>query len=365
MSNLSITFHTSLSASLRSQWEGLWDTAKTGNIFNSPAWYDMAMTEYTPASVLIITAHEKERLVGILALTDTNVLGVSALAPLCVEYVVDDPFLFGEEREDLRKLFFQTLFTKGNVFLPKLRTQLAHEIQVENPGVFLHLMSVNPYVEIGQDPLRFVSHTNRKQLLRLVRKQEENWSFTVANTQETLKSALQAMFAIDLHSGKKQKNMDIFSKDENRTLFENFVKYFPTHVRIALLSYEQKPTAYIFNFVHGDYCLNYQTSYLAEHRKLSPGKIVIIKMLEYAKEQALRVFDFCGGISAYKQEFAGSYFVQYNLLYSRNPVIRSWWKVVTKIRRFKQQLFPIKYTRDHEFLFRTDLVADYNTEENI
>jgi len=52
-------------------------------------------------------------------------------------------------------------------------------------------------------------------------------------------------------------------------------------------------------------------------------------------------------------EFTSDYRVLYNIYYSPNFFVMLWWKLINKLRRLRQIIKPKKYTRDHEFLFKT------------
>ena len=161
------------------------------------------------------------------------------------------------------------------------------------------------------------------------------------------------MFAIDQKSGKQRHSKDIFSNKEERDFYTNIVKYCQRFVQLCFLYYENTPIAYSFNFKNRKIYVGYQTSYLLERRKLSPGKVMIIYMLEKLKKDSADLLDLCGGISYYKQEFTLKYYFQHNLYYSKSFLVMKWWKLINLARRIKQIVFPEKFTRDHEFLFKT------------
>ena len=70
-------------------------------------------------------------------------------------------------------------------------------------------------------------------------------------------------------------------------------------------------------------------------------------------KKGVTIMDQGGGISSYKMSFANDYKLLYNVYFSHNPLTMLSWKMVNRARRIKQVIRPKKYTRDHEFLFKT------------
>lgn len=347
------------SKGLHNEWKALWNEAPTANICNCVEWFLMAKESGKSQDIVLFTIRDDKKLVGIFAAEQKRIFGIKALVPLFAPYVVETPFLLVSEDKALLTFFLNNMQQQGNFYCAKVDGSTAWQLKAIDPRLFLSLMSVNPIIDATADPLRHLTSSNRKEILRQERKLSSRIKVSVANRPNDLRDAFSAMVAIDLESGKQQKGMDIFSKAENRELFAQFITHLADYVHIGIVRIDDIPASYIFSFITKKKCLNYQTSYLARFRKWSPGKLIIVAMLRYVQRNSLDLFDFCGGISAYKREFAPSFTVQYTVGYSSSKIVTLWWTGITAVRRIKQRLFPIPNTLDHLYLFRTDRVNDH------
>jgi hypothetical protein len=73
----------------------------------------------------------------------------------------------------------------------------------------------------------------------------------------------------------------------------------------ALLYHQGQPVAFWYFTVQGDICVSEHTGYLPEHRKLSPGTVLLFLALERVFGRGgIRLFDFGEGDADYKELFA-------------------------------------------------------------
>jgi|GEM_PF-1827344 len=336
---------------ITNEWKTLWLKAKNANLFNSFDWFVMYIETTHKPYELYLTYKGKE-LVGVLPLCFSKCFGVNVMSPMNRHFSVNTPFLLESYDEELLYSLFQTAMSKRNLFITKIESEIVMILHKLFPELFFSLMAANPYIDLTDEPLRFVSKLNLKEMRRILRKYGQQLEFKTFDQHGNLPQLLEEMFDIDVQSGKKQRAMDIFSHSENREIFRNFVKYLRPFIWIHFMYYDQKPIAYVFNFMWKQTFLAYQASYLFDYRRVGPGKTIMMSLLEKLKRGPFTLFDFSGGVSSYKRDFTPYYYLQYNLFFARNPLIMFWWKAVNLARRTKQLLFPLKNTRDHEFLFK-------------
>lgn len=333
------------------EWEQLWDKAENANPFNSFDWF--AMYKDDAKGVRIYTCYAGKELVGVLPLAQNTCFGVKVVCPLGHKYAVNTPFLVKVVRRDLLKNLLDMAVREENLYLPKINAKEVQILHKLYPHIFFSLISANPYIDFKEDPLRFLSKDNARKIEKRVGQYKSHLRLATYDSRDDLEKCLKMMIKIDLKSGKSLRAKDVFSKMEIVKTFKNFVKYCRKFIRIFFLYYDNLPIAYVFGFAFKNTYLDYQTSYLNEYRRFSPGKFIRICLLKDLCKDGFEMYDFCGGLATYKLEFAPEFYLQYNLYCSKNPFVMFWWRAINKARRLKQILFPEKYTRDHEFLFKT------------
>jgi len=336
------------------EWQKLWEASPNASIFNSYEWFLMAIKSRKVDSYEIFVCYDEgQSLAALLPLAITKCFGVRVFSPLCYTGILKTAFLVKKHDEGLLRYFFAEIIKGKNIYIPKLdlaEVNLLHKIF---PSFFFSLFSVNPYIDLREEPLRFLSNTFRYKRRKIEKLYGKKLTLRTYGEKDDLENLLETMFDIDKNSAKSTKSMDIFSKDETREFFKNIVKYCRKFVDMAFLYYDGKPVAYIFNLIYKNIYQDYQTSYLNDYRKMSPGIILLVKLLVDLPVKGYQIFDFSGGISDYKRNFTTQYYIQYNLYYSSNPLVMFWWHGINFARRLKQLLFPIKFTKDHEFLFKS------------
>lgn len=339
--------------SLIAEWKSLWRVSQNANPFNSYEWFLACVKAGKVKDYRIFACYRDRELVLVLPLCVRKKFGIKTFSTLLNNFQVDTAFLAKKNNSELLKFFFSYIFETGNLYITKIDDKSANLIKQLFPKAFLTLMSANPCLELAEDPLRFVSKSNRKNIKKIINRNINQLSLKEVVSKSDLSKAMKIIFAIDGKSSKKRKSMDIFSKAENRVFFQSLVKHCGSFVRIYFLKYAGVSVAYQFAFLSKGIFAAYQTSFLYEYRKIDPGKTMLTLLLERLNNESVHVIDFGGGVSAYKQEFTPDVRYLFDLYYSTNVLMMFWWRAVNKARRLKQILLPKKYTRDHEFLFRT------------
>lgn len=340
-----------INAALIEQWKKLWERGENANIFNSYEWFLTCQKTFGINNYEINVCFKNNNLVAVLPVFFTRCFGIKVTSTIANKYVAGSALLVENYEAPLLKHFFEEIISKRNLHITKIDSEAAVLLKKNFPRMFFPLISVNPYLEINNDPLRFMEKKNLYKLNRILKKNADCLDFKTFDNKNNLNKYVERVFETEQKSAKKQRHMDLFSKKENRDLYRNIVKYCNRFVSISFLRYKKEPVAYSFSFIYNKTCLGFQTSYLFDYRKLSPGKIMTMLLLTTLKDRSIELFDFSGGISSYKREFTPVYYFQYNLYYSKNIFVMQWWKLINLARRLNQILFPIKHTKDHEFLF--------------
>ncbi|MCC6686635.1 MAG: GNAT family N-acetyltransferase [Fimbriimonadaceae bacterium] len=74
-------------------------------------------------------------------------------------------------------------------------------------------------------------------------------------------------------------------------------------LRTGLLTYEGEPIGAMYGLVSGNRAFFYQTGFLPEHSRLSPGSVMIADFMKRGIEEGLSTFDFLRGDERYKQRW--------------------------------------------------------------
>lgn len=331
------------------EWQLLWDKAENANIFNSYEWFQTSMELNEKKEYEIIVCYQKERLVAVLPLQQCKVFGIKVFGTINKEHLIDTAFLTEKYDKRLFKKIFSIILDRS-IYLQKVDEKdikIMHDIF---PNFFYSLISVNPIMNLCNEPYSTVTPSTLNHIKRIIRK-NPGLRFEMYHT--NLDKHMSTMFKLHEKSSKKVRSMDIFDDSHVKNYYVTLTKKFARAMRIGFLYYENEPIAYQFGFTYRDIFVGDQIGYHNDYKRLSPGKTIIYLMVEYLKRHKINFLDEGGGISTYKMEFAKEYRLLYNIYYSPNMFIMIWWKTINKIRRIKQLMFPKKFTRDHEFLFKS------------
>lgn len=348
-----IKTYNKIDQNLIKEWESLWNNAVNATIFNSYAWFKATSKTKDLNNCIIYLCYQNDELVAILPLVEEKRFGIKVLTTHLGSYISDEAMLLKESDPQLLKHLILEISKKNNIYLTRVSSENVTRLWNVLPQIFFSVIGVNPIISLKDDALSSVSKSSKKKLESIRRKAGDRLAFKTLKENDNLEELLKVIIRIDTHSGKQRNSRDIFTKDDEKRFFSNLVKYCKEFIEISLLYYEGQPIAYTFNLKGGKVYFGYQTSYLFEHRKLSPGKLVLMNSLKEIARSGYNILDYGEGFSAFKQEFTKDYKLKYDLHYSRNSLVMFWWKSIIFARRLKQILMPEKNSRDYEFLFTT------------
>lgn len=332
------------------EWKNLWKNATNANLYNSYEWFVTCLDAKTVKEYEIHACYKKDKLVALLPLQQYKVFGVPVWGTLNKDHLVDTAFLTESYDKDLLKYFFNTIFKERNIYLQKVDKNATDLLHTLYPDLFITLMSVNPIVNLKNDPLENLSSSNRYQLRKLLRINEGKIQFKTYDSD--LEKSLETLFALQKKSSKNARSMDIFENESIKKYYQSLTKNCKEFIRINFIYFEKTPIAYEYGCLINQHYAGDQISFLNEYKKISPGKLMMYHLFTDLREKGVSELDMGGGISNYKMSFTKDYRILYNIYYSKNIFVLVWWKTINTMRRIKQMLFPKKFTRDHEFLFR-------------
>jgi hypothetical protein len=334
------------------EWKELWESAKNANIYNSYEYFLTSLEISHNKNYKIYVCYKDKKLVALLPLQKYKCFGIGVWGTINKDHLVDTPFLMKKYDRNLFESFFSQIFAEGNVYIQKVddgASELLHKIY---PNTLFSLISVNPLVPLDGDPFVSASQSTIKLLRKIIRKNEGHLRFEMHNT--NLPKHMQTLLNFQKSTSKSKRSMDIFADKETKTYYVNLAKNASQIVWICFLYLDDILIAYQYGFLYRNIFVGDQIAYHDDYKKIRAGKLMVYYIIEELKKLGkVKLLDQGGGISSYKMEFSSEYRLLYNIYYSRNIFVMMWWKMINKTRRIKQILSPRKYTRDHEFLFKT------------
>lgn len=354
MKKYNFTITNQIDKKLATQWKNLWNISQKATVFNSYEWFLASTKTVKIPECIICTCYQGRNLVAIMPLFSTKVFGVTVMKSIGYKYS-GTPFLSKSYDKDLMKFFFSKIFRKYNLYIPKIDSEANKILRDIFPESFTYIMSVNPFIDRRHKFGKFTQANEHKNVRKIMKDNTQKFELQIFKGEKQLKNHINEMFYIEQNSTKKLKKMDLFSSQANKNFFINLSKYCGNFVQLLFLKHNDKQIAYDFVFTAKNTLWAYQCAFLDDFRNLAPGLVITIYELDSLENSQIDVYDLGGGISSYKQRFTSDYYLLYDLLYSKNVLFMTWWKLITYARRVNQILFPIKNTRDNEFLFKPSI----------
>ena len=166
----------------------------------------------------------------------------------------------------------------------------------------------------------------------------------VTASPEHINESLDICFDIEKISSKHHKGKGIFFRPEVQKFYKSLAKMTPCNVPVSLLYLNNTPVSYLIGFyVNGIYQAT-QKAYLAGYEYFNPGKIQMVKLIDYLHENGNPAIELGRGCDRFKRDFSKSYHEQYNLVISQNPLVRFYIINLFKLRMKSYKLIS-KHTK--------------------
>jgi len=339
-----------LNEKLINDWKELWENAANASFFNSYEWFLVCLKTYNITDYKILLCYQENKLMAILPGVMKNKFGAPVLTSASgLEHVPGSPLLVRNYESGLIKYAVDAFGRQHNIYISHVNEDLAKEIKKAYKQVLASTIAKHPYIDFSKDANSFFSDRARREVRNKMKGAGGALSYSLDEVGENSHQILQTLIAVDQGSAKKLKGEDTFSEQINIDLFKNILYLCPQFVRIAYLKYHDRPIAYIFNFASNYSLEEFHTAYLADHAKLSPGKMLLYQLVDDLSQKTFKKYEFGLGFTGLSPDVE----FQYDIYYSRHTVIRLWWHILNTIRRTKQVLFHRDFFKDYEFLFRT------------
>lgn len=301
------------------KWETLWKESVSANYVNSPKWFLSVLETFEYKDFAIVAVYNKEMLVAVAALVKEKKYGISCYTIAPGDFACAFPFLFDLANKEIARVLIEKLLELGNIFVGNIAEKYLSYFTQKYLSTEAIPFSINYHFTLKKDENNNVLISNRKKLLHEARNITEKLSFTVFDGTE--KKGLDAVFQIDLQSRKQTRGYSTFADEKIQAFYKELAKEFKKDLLIGILYLENKPVAYGTGFLINNNFYYNQMAYLAEYRQFSPGKVLLVKLIDYLHTRNAQTFDFGSGDSFIKKLVTEETDTLYQIIMTKNKLI--------------------------------------------
>ena len=229
------------------------------------------------------------------------------------KYLDKNTLLLASNNLNVLKGLINKVLENNNLYMAEIDKNTKKHIEKFNITNLIKPASVNPFIVLKPDPLRFLKSKQKNELLNKIKKND----ISIKLYRRNLEKYLKLIFQIEQKSYKRKKNRHIFNRSVARKLFRNIIdKYSDTLV--YFLYFNGKPIAHMMGFCYEKNFLEYHMAFLENFKKFTPGKILILLLLLDLQKKRFLLFDFSRGDSLLKQQFTQERKIQYDVYITKN-----------------------------------------------
>jgi CelD/BcsL family acetyltransferase involved in cellulose biosynthesis len=319
---------------IEKEWLALWRSSEYANNTNSPQWFLSALDAFEYKEYAVIAVYKKEKLVGIMGLVKEQMYGIPVYTVAPRDFTCGLPFLLDITDQAVISTMTQSLLELGNVFLNNIPKEIANILQKATNAIETKEKTINYYLPIVKDINGIVRLEKRKKFLKDVKGIEDK--FSVKNFDGKTKEGLEMALYVDTQSRKQKRGYSVFANPRIKLFYHALVTHFKQNININILYFEEKPIAYEIGFMIGKSYFGSQISFITEYSKFSPGKVLLIKVIDYVASRNVSIMDFGSGESRIKQLLTSDSRILCQIMLSKNKFVRSY---VTNLGQTKEYLF--------------------------
>ncbi|ROT98383.1 GNAT family N-acetyltransferase [Marinobacter sp. R17] len=259
-------------------------------------------------NLLVIIVKDDDEILGVLPLLKhRNYLFGTDLRMLGSEFYPDPLGVIAADKDQDVVINFIKLYLKSIKGWDRLFLDWMLEDEVNRWSLSANIVSEAPYRILDNDFDALLSEFKKKKRYNLkstVKKSDDSGIEFVSNVEELMnKECLDALLSIHKKRSAQRGINSSFSGSNVENLHRylcdnsNFVKYF-------LLKLESRIVAVIYGFEYGERFFYYQVSHDPEFDDLSPGSVLLYKVIEDCCARGVKEFNFLQGGESYKKVWA-------------------------------------------------------------
>jgi len=310
---------TTIQPELLNNWQVLWQESTSATYINTPQWKLIIEESFGIKDFIGIFVYDKQKLVAAVPLFKQKKYGVTVYTLPPEDFVCGSPFLLNFDEEEILRLVVEKLLELGNIYLDNVPMSLVKRLSEHTDKIRAVPFTLNYFWKLQKDGNGKVSINNRKVLMRKVRKEEEK--FQLKSFRGHLEEGLKVAFEIDNYSRKKSRGYSSFSDEGIKNFYRMISKYLDKNFSIHVLYMEDQPIAYEMGFSIGSTYIGSQLSFDERYAAYSPGKVMIVRLIEHLATSGIQLLDFGSGDSHIKRLLTSDHQQLAKVTLSQNPLI--------------------------------------------
>lgn len=321
---------TTLNKKLEAEWEALWQNSLYATYANSPYWFLSVIKTFDYKEYVVLACYENEKLVGIAGFVKEKLYGVTVYTLPPGDFVCGDVFLLDWENKRLVKALMRELLAlQATTFnnLPENIVDVFHKITRQ---LSVKKQTINLFFPITKNENGAVVIPKRSRLTNRIKGIEDQ--FTMKTFDGTTSNGLDVVFSIDKESSKEKSGYSTFADDEIKKFYKNLARQFGEKFLIVVLYYNNQPIAYYLGFISNTTYFWSQNAYISLFGQYSPGKVLLVKLIDYLGTKEIKNVDFGSGDYRLKRLLTDEYHNLYQVIMSKNILIRFYLQFLNTIK---------------------------------
>ncbi|MGI5828243.1 MAG: GNAT family N-acetyltransferase [Patescibacteria group bacterium] len=334
-------------SNLLNSWGKLWQSSSNAHPFNSPQWFSACLSTYEYKNYFITSVYEGDCLVGILPLVKKQKFCISYYCCPGEKHLDKASLLLADGHSGLLNTIVNKLTTVSAFCLQELPENVFNNI---SDDVWYTQSSENPYIPLQPNPFLYMVKRQRRAIVAKLKKYEKLLTYKCFKGSLT---ALKTAYEIDGKSAKKASGKPTFANKEDKKFYIELLKEYRKNFVVDILYFNKKPVNFYIGLTHKKTYHAYNTSYDAQYRHLTPGKLLAFLILERLHSEGMQTLDFSRGVTRMKRDFTKLSKLQCSIFFSKNKKVKLLWRVVTQTRKniTENELFYGTYLSFKKFLY--------------
>jgi CelD/BcsL family acetyltransferase involved in cellulose biosynthesis len=317
---------------LSSEWQQWTSTRGQSNIFQHWAWARAYWTAYgRTVSLFSFVVHEGSRVAGILPLVlrGENLEFLGSPESDCNDLLCEDDEAVRVLEVALVALLQQRFRWRSGVLdhLPA-HSRIVRSISALPLSVRRHLQLVyqcpSPTILLDQNRTQVLDTLlNKGQLKRYDKKLQKQGRVTFQHlkTRVEIREHLDRFFHQHITRWAMKGVRSQFLQPERRAFYEAMVEEFDPggELRFGVLELDSRPIAYHFGLQLNDRLIWYKPAFDVNYWDYCPGDVLLRSLFQYARDAALREFDFSVGDEPFKYRYSNHVRQNYVLYVESHP----------------------------------------------
>ena len=311
-------------------WESLWKKSPQVTYANSSAWFLSVLKSFDYKEYAIVRVYNKKELVAIAGFVKEKKYGISFYTVAPGDFVCGLPMLLDIHNKTVVRTFLTALNELGTVSFDNIPEEIVAAFREQTSLLSASEQTINLYFAIEKDEKGAVRIPKRSRLTNRIKGQEDD--FTMRTFDGATSEGLDIIFAIDEQSSKQHKGYSTFSDKTIKTFYKEFASQFGKQFLAAILYYKERPIAYYIGFLAGNTYFWSQNAFIADYQQYSPGKILLVKLIDFLGKQNVTIVDFGSGDYRMKRLLTNDYHKLFFVVLAKNTFIRNYFINVTKLK---------------------------------